>query len=85
MPRAALSLDWSARAALLMVLGWFGDDYWSAWVLLPAYAAAVAATVGAERALIGDVAPAASKATACGAYHMLSGLRTLRLAAVNGL
>jgi MFS-type transporter involved in bile tolerance (Atg22 family) len=45
--------------------------------LLLAYAAATASTEGAERALIGDVAPAANKATAFGAYHMLSGLCAL--------
>lgn len=68
---------WSARVVLLVLLGLFGTGQWWAWVLLLAYAAAVASTEGAERALIGDVAPAASKATAFGAYYMLSGLCAL--------
>jgi MFS family permease len=68
---------WSARVVLLMFLAMLGDGIWSAWVLLLSYAAAVASTEGAERALIGDVAPAENKATAFGAYHMLSGLCAL--------
>jgi MFS family permease len=68
---------WSARVVLLVLLGLFGEGQWWAWALLLTYAAAVASTEGAERALIGDVAPAASKATAFGAYYMLSGLCAL--------
>jgi len=68
---------WSARVVLLVFLAMLGDGLWSAWALLLAYAAAVASTEGAERALIGDVAPAKNKATAFGAYHMLSGLCAL--------
>jgi MFS family permease len=68
---------WSARVVLLMFLALLGDGLWSAWALLLAYAAAVASTEGAERALIGDVAPPDNKATAFGAYHMLSGLCAL--------
>ena len=68
---------WSARVVLLVILALLGNGLWSAWVLLLAYAAATASTEGAERALIGDVAPAANKATAFGAYHMLSGLCAL--------
>jgi MFS family permease len=68
---------WSARVVLLVFLAVLGNGLWSAWALLLAYAAAVASTEGAERALIGDVAPAENKATAFGAYHMLSGLCAL--------
>lgn len=68
---------WSARVVLLVSLAVVGDGLGSAWALLLAYAAAVASTEGAERALIGDVAPAHNKATAFGAYHMLSGLCAL--------
>ena len=39
-----------------------------------AYAASLAITEGAERALIGDFAPVGQKATAFGLYHMTSGL-----------
>ena len=68
---------WSTRVVLLVLLGMWGDGHWLAWSLLMLYSAAVASTEGAERALIGDVAPTASKATAFGAYYMLSGLCAL--------
>ena len=68
---------WSARVVLLVCLAILGNGLWSAWALLLVYAAAVASTEGAERALIGDVAPQENKATAFGAYHMLSGLCAL--------
>jgi MFS-type transporter involved in bile tolerance (Atg22 family) len=45
--------------------------------LFLAYAGSLAFTEGAERALIGDFAPAGQKATAFGAYHMISGLFAL--------
>jgi MFS-type transporter involved in bile tolerance (Atg22 family) len=45
--------------------------------LFLAYAASLAFTEGAERALIGDYAPAGEKATAFGVYHMTSGLLAL--------
>jgi Major Facilitator Superfamily len=75
---------WSARVALLVFLAVLGDGLRSAWILLLVYAAAVASTEGAERALIGDVAPVESKATAFGAYYMLSGLCALPGALVFG-
>lgn len=68
---------WSARVVLLVILAVFGNGVWSAWTLLLAYAAAVASTEGAERALIGDAAPVDNRATAFGTYHMLSGLCAL--------
>jgi MFS family permease len=68
---------WSARVVLLVTLAVFGNGVWSAWALLLAYAAAVASTEGAERALIGDAAPVDNRATAFGTYHMLSGLCVL--------
>jgi MFS family permease len=68
---------WSVRVVLLVFLAVLGNGLWSAWILLLVYAAAVASTEGAERALIGDVAPEENKATAFGAYYMLSGLCAL--------
>ena len=76
---------WSARVVLLMILAMVGEGLGSAWALLLVYAATVASTEGAERALIGDVAPADSKATAFGAYYMLSGLCALPGAVLFGV
>jgi MFS-type transporter involved in bile tolerance (Atg22 family) len=47
------------------------------WALFLAYAGATACTEGAERALIGDHAPAEQKGTAFGIYHLVSGLLVL--------
>lgn len=76
---------WSARVVLLLLLAVSGEGLWSAWTLLLLYAATVASTEGAERALIGDVAPVDSKATAFGAYYMLSGLCALPGAVLFGV
>ena len=76
---------WSARVVLLLLLAMSGEGLGAAWALLLLYAATAASTEGAERALIGDVAPADSKATAFGAYYMLSGLSALPGAVVFGV
>ncbi len=47
------------------------------WPLFLAYAASLAATEGAERALIGDFARREERATAFGLYHMVTGLAVL--------
>ena len=47
------------------------------WALFLAYAATLAFTEGAERALVGDFAPPQLKATAFGLYHMTVGLLAL--------
>jgi len=70
---------------VLLLLAMSGEGLGAAWALLLLYAAAAASTEGAERALIGDVAPADSKATAFGAYYMLSGLSALPGAVVFGV
>jgi MFS-type transporter involved in bile tolerance (Atg22 family) len=53
------------------------DSQWLIWILFLAYAGSLAFTEGAERALVGDFAPAGQKATAYGLYHMTSGLLLL--------
>lgn len=70
-------IGWSARVALLASLALAVDGEFLGWALFLGYAAATAFTEGAERALIGDFAPAAQKATAFGLYHMVSGLLAL--------
>jgi MFS family permease len=67
---------WLLRAA---ALGGLATGPATAWgiVCLAVYAAAVAATEGAERAFIGDAAPAELAGTAFGVYHMNVGLLAL--------
>ncbi|MGD8925960.1 MAG: MFS transporter [Thioalkalispiraceae bacterium] len=72
-----LLLGWGVRFVLLILLGMSQDSQWLIWILFLAYAGSLAFTEGAERALVGDFAPAGQKATAYGLYHMTSGLLLL--------
>lgn len=76
---------WAARVVLLLCLAAVGEDPWWAGGLLLIYGGAVAATEGAERALIGDIAPDRHKASAFGMYHMLGGLLALPGAVLFGI
>lgn len=68
---------WLIRAALLGAMGMVLHDGALLWGLFLAYAGATACTEGAERALIGDHAPAQQKGTAFGIYHLATGLLAL--------
>jgi MFS-type transporter involved in bile tolerance (Atg22 family) len=70
-------VGWSARVGILVALALTHSDALAIWGWFLAYAASVAATEGAERALIGDVAPSTQKATAYGLYHMVAGIAAL--------
>lgn len=87
MPMSALSdrigrlpvvlTGWSGRVAVLLAIASSGDGLVTVWLLFLAHAAALACTEGAERALIGDYAPAHLKGTAFGIYHLVGGLVAL--------
>ena len=72
-----LAVGWVARFGILigMALSHTGRIAIAAFFL--AYAVSVAATEGAERALVGDVASSGNRATAYGLYHMVVGLAAL--------
>ena len=74
-----LLCGWSCRLLLLLSLAWScsGGHPGMVWPLFLAYAASLAATEGAERALIGDFARREERATAFGLYHMVTGLAVL--------
>ena len=74
-----LLFGWSCRILLLLALAWSSSDAHPAtvWPFFLAYAASLAATEGAERALIGDFARPKERATAFGLYHMVTGLAAL--------
>jgi len=72
-----LLLGWGGRILVLIGLGVTAADGWTVWLLFLAYAGCLSLTEGAERALIGDFAPAGKKATAFGLYHMTAGLLAL--------
>jgi MFS family permease len=72
-----LALGWGGRIALLLALALAKDGALLTWGLFLGYAACLALTEGAERALVGTCAPPALKATAFGLYHMTVGLAAL--------
>ena len=72
-----VSIGWIARVLLLIAFAWLPGDGMIVWALFLGYAMALAFTEGAERALLGDFAPAEQKGTVFGLYHLLSGIMTL--------
>jgi MFS family permease len=61
---------WGARIAVLVAIATAQDGPATVWLLFTAHGVALASTEAAERALIGDLAPPAQKATAFGLYHL---------------
>jgi MFS family permease len=76
---------WGLRILMLLAIATASGTAWTIWLLFLLYAASVAVTEGAERALIGDLAPAAQRGTAFGLYHMLAGLLVLPGAVLFGV
>ncbi len=68
---------WTLRVLCLAAIAFAGPGTGLVWLLFFAYAAALAATEGAESALIGDHAPANLKGTAFGVYHLVRSLVAL--------
>ncbi|BCX89636.1 hypothetical protein MIN45_P2009 [Methylomarinovum tepidoasis] len=75
--RAVLLGGWGVRVAMLVALALAHDGVWLTWTLFLGYAGSLALTEGPERALIGDHAPPARRATAYGLFHMVVGLAAL--------
>lgn len=75
---------WSARVLLLLGFAFLPDGGGILWGLFLGHAAALAFTEGAERALLGDHAPADQRGTVFGLYHLTTGLMALPGAVVFG-
>ena len=82
---AIVTIGWTARVLLLIAFAWLPDEGMTVWGLFLGYAAALAFTEGAERALLGDFAPAEQQGTVFGLYHLLSGLMVLPGAVLFGV
>ncbi len=80
-----VTIGWTARVLLLIAFAWLPDEGMTVWGLFLGYAAALAFTEGAERALLGDFAPAEQQGTVFGLYHLLSGLMVLPGAVLFGV
>lgn len=70
-------LGWGGRVAVLVSIAALPAGAANPWTVFLAYGAALACSEGAERALIGDRAPAGQKATAYGWYHLVASLMVL--------
>ena len=81
-----LAGGWGLRILFLLVLAGTsgGDGEPTTWIVFLGYAAALAATEGTERALVGDFTPADRHGTAFGFYHMIVGLAALPGALIFG-
>jgi MFS family permease len=75
---------WGLRVCVMLMIVSAPATIAGAVIAFLVYAAALACTEAAERALIGDVAPAGQKGTAFGAYHFVCGLLALPSAAFFG-
>ncbi len=80
-----LLTGWSLRILMLLVLAFAADGPLLVWLVFLGYAAALASTEGAERALIADLAPAGLRASVYGIYYMICGLLALPGAVLIGL
>ncbi len=80
-----LVMAWTCRAGSLTCMAILPHDGLLIWGLFILYAAALAMSEAAERALIGDVAAEDRKATAFGLYHLAGGLAALPGAILFGL
>ncbi|MCK4622556.1 MAG: MFS transporter [Desulfuromonadales bacterium] len=80
-----VSIGWTARILLLIAFAWIPAGGMIVWVLFLGYAAALAFSEGAERALLGDFAPTDQRGTVFGLYHLLSGIMALPGAVLFGV
>ena len=75
--RRLIIAGWIAYAAIYLLLGWGGLPAWSVWGLFAAYGLFIAATEGAEKALVADLVPREQLGTAFGWYHLTLGITLL--------
>ena len=86
-PLSALSDRWGRKRLILsgwaiygvfyLILGLNGGQTWLLWPLFAGYGLFLAATEGAEKALVADLAPAALLGTAYGWFNLTAGLLLL--------
>ncbi|HEV8693014.1 MAG TPA: MFS transporter, partial [Lysobacter sp.] len=82
--RRLIIIGWIAYAAIYLLLGWNGLPIWVIWALFIAYGLFIAATEGAEKALVADLVPRDQLGTAFGWYHLTIGITLLPASLVFG-
>lgn len=65
---------WIVYAAFYLILGAQTDNTWALWPMFAGYGVFLAATEGAEKALVADLVPRESSGTAFGWYNLVVGL-----------
>ena len=75
--RRLIIAGWIAYAGIYLLLGWSGLPTWGIWGLFVAYGLFIAATEGAEKALVADLVPREQLGTAFGWYHLTLGITLL--------
>jgi MFS family permease len=82
--RPLLLCGWAVYAATYLLFG-IASQAWHAWALFAVYGLHFGLTEGVEKALVADLAPAASRGSAFGAYHLTVGLAALPASLLFGL
>jgi len=82
--RRLLCGAWVAYAVLFAAFGWLPQTVATTIALFVGYAIFIAATEGAEKALIAELAPREQLGTAFGWFHLVSGLMLLPASALFG-
>lgn len=72
-----IAAGWSVYGAFYLLMGLNGGHVWLLWPLFAFYGLFLAATEGAEKALVADLAPAPLLGTAYGWFHLVAGLMLL--------
>jgi MFS family permease len=75
---------WVVYAIFYFVLGVQHDNTWALWPMFAGYGVFLAATEGAEKALVADLVPRESAGTAYGWYNLVVGLFLLPASVVFG-
>ncbi len=68
---------WAVYAVFYLTLGLMHDHTWTLWLLFAGYGLFLAATEGAEKALVADIVPREQSGTAFGWYNMVVGIMLL--------
>ncbi|HMM56887.1 MAG TPA: MFS transporter [Rudaea sp.] len=75
---------WIVYAIFYLILGMQTDNTWALWPMFAGYGIFLAATEGAEKALVADLVPRESSGTAFGWYNLVVGLFLLPASVVFG-
>lgn len=75
--RRLIVVGWSLYAGFYLIFGLLPAQPWLLWPLFAAYGLFLAATEGAEKALVADLVPPEQAGTAFGWYNLVSGVLLL--------